>query len=130
MSEDQEKNKGGRPRIDIPVEELEKLSRLSCTLDEIAAYFSCSRDTIERRMKDEPEVREAIERGRAHGKISLRRKQFQILEKTDNATMAIWLGKNILGQRDKFDIEVEVDAGDNLMTAFGLIDQITKGKAE
>lgn len=130
MSKDDVKNKGGRPRIEIPVEELEKLSRLACTLDEIAAYFSCSRDTIERRMKDEPEVREAIERGRAHGKISLRRKQFQILEKTDNATMAIWLGKNILGQRDKFDIEVEVDAGDNLMTAFGLIDQITKGKAE
>lgn len=123
-----EKKKMGRPKIDVSVEELHKLSMLHCTIEEIAAYFGCSRDTIERRMKDEEEVRLAIEQGRAQGKVSLRRKQFQILEKTNNSTMAIWLGKNILGQTDKVELGVEVEGGDKLLEAISLVDQIAKGK--
>ena len=41
------------------------------------------------------------------GKKSLRRMQFELADK--NATMAIWLGKQILGQRD----EVAIDHGNN-----------------
>ena len=38
------------------------------------------------------------------GKISLRRKQWQLAEKS--ASMAIWLGKQYLGQRDNVDVTV------------------------
>jgi len=42
---------------------------------------------------------EAMERGRAKGRISVRRHQMKLLE-AGNATMAVWLGKQLLGQRD------------------------------
>ena len=38
------------------------------------------------------------------GKISLRRKQWQLAEKS--ASMAIWLGKQYLNQRDNVDVTV------------------------
>ena len=39
-------------RIDIPREELERLVSEGRTQQEIASYYSCSVDTIQRRMKD------------------------------------------------------------------------------
>ena len=47
--------------------------------------------------------------GRATGKLSLRRKQIQIMEETNNSTMAIWLGKQILGQTDKQEIVQDIN---------------------
>src|SRR5215831_13810059 len=41
----------------------------------------------------------AIERGRHKGRLSVRREQFKLLQ-AGNATMGIWLGKQLLGQRD------------------------------
>lgn len=41
----------------------------------------------------------------APGKISLRRKQFRMAE--SNAAMAIWLGKQYLGQKDKSELSLE-----------------------
>ena len=40
-----------------------------------------------------------MERGRAKGKISVRRAQLKMLE-SGNGTMGVWLGKQLLGQRD------------------------------
>lgn len=124
-----EKKRGrprGRPRVELDLVELEKLCRLNCTLDEIAAYMGCSRDTIERRIREDDSVRALIEKGRATGKISLRRKQFQILEETSNATMAIWLGKNLLGQRDNLDVTTEDKNQTELSEAMGIIAQLAK----
>jgi hypothetical protein len=42
-------NPVGRPRIEIDVEELKRLCRLNCTMEEIAAFFECDKKTIERR---------------------------------------------------------------------------------
>ena len=44
---------------------------------------------------------------REKGKVSLRRSQFKLAEK--NPTMAIWLGKQYLGQRDEQYIETKQD---------------------
>ncbi len=46
----------------------------------------------------EAEFREGWERGRGKGKVSLRRAQFKLAE--TNASMAIFLGKLYLGQRN------------------------------
>ena len=90
---------GGRPFIEIDLAELEKLCRLNCTVEEVAAFFGVSKRTIEYRIENDPQFKELIEQGRANGKLSVRRKQFQHLE-DDNVPMAIFLGKVLLGQRE------------------------------
>jgi hypothetical protein len=82
----------------IDLKELEKLAMLQCTDEEIAAWFGVSVKTIERRRKVQ-RFAEAMDRGRAKGRISVRRMQMKLLE-AGNATMGVWLGKNILGQVD------------------------------
>ena len=44
---------------------------------------------------------------RQKGRASLRRSQFRLAEKS--ATMAIWLGKQYLGQKDQVEASVAVD---------------------
>ena len=88
----------GRPRTEIDLDQLRKLMALNCTMAEIAAFFGCNKKTIERRMNEDDEFAEIIDHGRADGMLSVRRKQFQIME-SGNPTMAIWLGKQLLGQR-------------------------------
>ena len=98
----------GRPRKEIDRKEFEKLCGLQCTVEEIAAWFDCSVDTIERWCEKEygQKFAEVFSEKRSYGKISLRRTQWQLAEK--NASMAIFLGKNYLGQRDAVDMSVEV----------------------
>ena len=92
----------GRPPVGIDKGELEKLCSLQCTQDEIAAYFKVSRRTIETYAQKE-DYRPIFEQARELGKISVRRKQYQLLEQ-GNVTMAIWLGKQVLGQKDRYDV--------------------------
>jgi hypothetical protein len=87
---------GKEARIDLG--ELEKLAALHCTDEELAAWFHVSVRTIERRRKDK-RFAETIERGRAKGKISLRRTQMRLAEQ-GNPALAIWLGKQLLGQTE------------------------------
>ena len=42
-----------------------------------------------------------MQRGKAKGRLSIRRMQLKLLE-AGNATMGVWLGKQYLGQRDQF----------------------------
>lgn len=90
--------KVGRPQVVITCEEIEKLGALCATQEEIAGWFGCSLSTIEKRLQ-EPQYRDAYESGMAKGRLSVRREQMELLKK-GNATMAIWLGKQLLGQRD------------------------------
>ena len=50
---------------------------------------------------------EVFKEKRGLGKISLRRNQWRLAEK--RATMAIWLGKQYLGQKDQVEASVAVD---------------------
>ena len=97
----------GRPKKEIDKNTFEKLCGLLCTLDEIAGFFNCSPDTIERWCKREYKANfaEVFKKHSAAGKISLRRYQFKLAEKS--AAMAIFLGKNYLGQSDRTIIEDE-----------------------
>lgn len=92
-----------RPRIEIDKEDFEKLCGLMCTKEEIAGFFDCSEDTIERWCKRTYGESFAVvfKKKCTKGKISLRRNQFKLSQK--NAAMAIWLGKNYLGQTDAED---------------------------
>lgn len=90
----------GRPRKEIDNKIFENLCGLQCTLEEIAGVFDCSADTIERWCKREygETFAETYKKHSAKGKTSLRRTQFKLAEKS--AAMAIFLGKNYLGQKD------------------------------
>lgn len=90
----------GRPRKEIDKKIFENLCGLQCTLEEIAGVFDCSADTIERWCKREYKqtFAETYKKHSAKGKTSLRRTQFKLAEKS--AAMAIFLGKNYLGQKD------------------------------
>lgn len=89
-----------RPRKEIDKTEFEKLCGLLCTQEEIADWFDCSVDTLERWCKREYGVTfaEAYKKYMGRGKIALRRYQMNLAK--ESASMAIWLGKQILGQRD------------------------------
>lgn len=95
-----------RPRIEIDTEQFEKLCFMQCTLREIAGWFKCSEDTIERWCKRELKMSfaDAYERYSAGGKISLRRYQWKMAE--HNCSMAIFLGKQYLGQSDQQELKV------------------------
>ena len=90
----------GRPKKEIDKKIFENLCGLQCTLEEIAGVFDCSVDTIERWCKREYKetFAEVYKKHSAKGKTSLRRIQFKLAEKS--AAMAIFLGKNYLGQKD------------------------------
>lgn len=96
------KNKGGRPRIDINWTDFDKLCTLQCTQIEIANWFDCSVDTIERACLREHKIgfAEYYAQKRGKGRISLRRKQWEVAH-SGNVSMLIWLGKQYLGQADQ-----------------------------
>ncbi len=89
-----------RKRIEINQGEFEKLCGLQCSLEEIATWFNCSSDTIERwcLRTFHRGFAEVFAEKRGYGKIALRRAQFELAKK--NAAMAIFLGKNYLGQQE------------------------------
>ena len=51
-----------------------------------------------------------MKRGRAKGRISVRRSQMKLLE-AGNSAMCIWLGKQLLGQRDVVTNELTGNGG-------------------
>lgn len=97
---DKEKKKTGRPPKQIDNEQFEKLCGLQCTEEEIAGWFKCSVDTINRwTVKTYNQTfAEVYKKFSSDGKTSLRRYQFKLAQ--TNASMAIWLGKQYLGQRE------------------------------
>ena len=86
--------KMGRKPIEIDVALIERLASIHCTTEEIASITGCSKDTLERRYAA------VIKAARDKGKSSLRRLQWAAAQ-SGNVTMLIWLGKQLLNQREK-----------------------------
>lgn len=84
----------GRPKKEIDVELLKKAAAIHCTWHEICSLVGASRRTLEDRFSH------IIEEARSNGKMSLRRKQFQ-MALDGNVPLLIWLGKTVLGQSEK-----------------------------
>jgi hypothetical protein len=97
------RNGSGRKVVNINLDELEKLCGLQCTDEEIASFFCVSVRTIERR-KAQPAFAEAMERGKARGRLSLRRNLWTLAAK-GNPAANIFLAKNLLGYKDYFSNE-------------------------
>ena len=116
----------GRPKKEIDYTTVEKLANIQCTQDEIASFLGISTRTLQRDEK----FMELFNRGRENGKMSLRRIQWRHAEKS--VPMAIWLGKQYLGQRDK--VEYTDDGvkaiNDNINNIASLINNPKKNRTE
>jgi hypothetical protein len=78
----------------LDVDLIGKLASIMCSYEEIAMIMNTSVDNLKKRYKD------IIEKGRAEGKKSLRRKQMEVALEKGDVRMLIFLGKNYLGMHD------------------------------
>lgn len=98
-------NKSGRPRVEIDKKQFENLCALFCTKEEIARFFECSEDTIDRWCKRTYHETFAVvsAQKRVRGIISLRRAGFEMAQ--TNPSVHIFYAKNHLGMADHTIIE-------------------------
>lgn len=117
------KNKSGRPKKQIDQKQFENLCGLQCTKEEICGFFEITDKTLDRWCREtyRKEFSEVFREKRGLGKISLRRNQWRLSE--TNAAMAIFLGKNFLGQKDS----IETNSPDVTSTIEKIAKQIVGG---
>ena len=105
-----------------------ELAKIGATQNEIGAVLGVAASTLRDFLAAHPNCREAWEDGIEHAKISLRRKQLSLADK--NAPMAIFLGKNMLGQKDEHHTNLNVSKPANEMSEEELLDIAERGKAK
>jgi len=92
-----------RPPIEFDLAQVEGAGQIHASYEEMAALFGCSHDTIGRRMDDEEsEFCVTYKRGKANGKMSLRRYLMHNAKK-GNVAAQIWLSKQHLGMMEPRD---------------------------
>jgi hypothetical protein len=84
--------RGANKKI-VPPDEVWKLAALGCTLEEMSDWFGVKPDTLKYNFAD------YIAKGRSELKRRLRAAQIRVAM-DGNATLLIWLGKNLLSQSD------------------------------
>ena len=92
MAKSRQKNKT------IRVSEIRRLSALQVSEAEAAAFLGIRLKAFKEMLRVDVAARDAWEQGRELGKVSLRRAQFNLAER--NPSMAIFLGKQYLGQNE------------------------------
>lgn len=90
----------GRPNKDFDAKTFEGLCAIHCSKGEIESVLRTDLRTLEKWCKRhyEKDFSECYKIYSEHGKMSLRRYQFNLAKK--NTAMAIWLGKHWLDQKD------------------------------
>lgn len=103
-----EPKKMGRPKKEIDVKIFEGLCGLQCTEAEVCECLNITDKTLNKWCRETygETFSDVFKKKCTKGKISLRRKQFKLAEKS--AAMAIWLGKQYLGQRDVQEVKQDV----------------------
>jgi len=97
----------GRPKKKINWKQFDEMCGIMCTAEEIAKVLEVSVRTLQRAVKtqfDETFV-SLYEKRTAGGRVSLRRIQFSMAH--ESVAMAIFLGKQYLGQKDIVETKVE-----------------------
>ena len=88
-----------RPKkYDIDTKEVEKLAGYGCSAREIADFYGCDESLISKSYSS------FITKGKANLKKRLRKAQLDAALK-GNSTMLVWLGKQMLDQTDRQEIE-------------------------
>lgn len=118
--------KMGRKLIDIDLDKLKSLMRLSPNLEDTSNFFECSPDTVERviRKNYDCTFAEFRDKNAVHTRMSIKRKMIEKALSGDN-TMLIWLSKNMLGMADKVE---NTDRSDNHHTVFHTFENGSEAK--
>lgn len=87
-----------KARVRLTAAQIEDLAAIGCTDQEIAVIARVSEPTLQRRYDAH------LKRGRARLRERLRRQQLKLALDDNNVAMAIWLGKQYLGQRDRHEL--------------------------
>ena len=91
----------GRPKkYDIDTDTLFKLAKYNLTNIEIADIYGCDESLLVKNYS------EFLTKGRGELKKRLRQTQYEVAVDDKNVTMLIWLGKQILGQTEKAEIQM------------------------
>lgn len=117
MARKKEPKPKGRPPVVLDPGELAKLGALHATLEEVGAFYDCTKRTIINRLKD-PDLLLAFENGKQKGKLNLRRLQLRHAQGTGSGAvnMTIHLSKHLLGQTDKSLVEMSGPGGGPIET--------------
>lgn len=102
------KQKNGRPEAVIDERQFVAMCQIQCTQEEICHILGVDDKTLTKwcLKRYNKSFSEIYKEKRSGGRVSLRRMQWKNAE-SGNTTMQIWLGKQHLGQRDKFPEEEE-----------------------
>lgn len=87
-----------RKKLPIDPVKVKELAQLGATVKEIAHFLRCSDTTINNRFQAE------LDEGRAALKVSIRRAQIRVAIEKESPVLLIWLGKQMLGQKETQDI--------------------------
>ena len=91
-----------RPIKKINKDLLRELSGLNCSYAEMSRLVGVAESTLTRRYA------QVIKEGRESVKTSLKRKQFEVAM-DGNVGMLIWLGKNLLNQKENIEKVLSID---------------------
>lgn len=108
------------------LKQLEGLGRIHCTTREAADFLEVTEKTFIVFLQRHIKARDAFNMGPGKGKVSLRRMQWRTAE-SGNAAMQIWLGKQILGQRDQAQHDVKHGFEASVLEFFSRIDGQSAG---
>ncbi len=106
-----------RPRKELDFEKFSVFCRLKPTREDCAAFFECSTQTIERRIKDEcgedMTFRQFRDEQMVHTRFNLIRNAIGKANKGDN-TMLIFCLKNICDWKDKSEVDQNFRTPDSI----------------
>lgn len=106
-----------RPPIEIDIEKLKALMRMKPTAEDCAAFFKCSVDTIERRIKEHSKsderpdgcsFAEFRDQNLVHTRFSIIRGILKKAEAGDNV-MLMYASKNLCDWNDGKSAEIKID---------------------
>jgi hypothetical protein len=97
------KHSGGKPEIILDEEKVYELAKLGCSIREVAHYFGCSRDVIERKYLH------ILQKGKAETIAAIKRAQLQLALEQNNTKMLIHLGKVLCEQVESKQVFVSTD---------------------
>lgn len=86
------------------LKQIETNASFQCTKEEIAGALGVSDTTFRKFLRENPEAQQALDTGKANGRLSLRQTQYRVAQK-GNVPMLIHLGKSYLGQGDVIVVE-------------------------
>ena len=115
--------KRGRPKKNLDPDFIYELATIGCTQGEIAYLCGFNPSYFSEMVNKDPDLKAIIECGYADMRQSLRRTQISVAQEDRSVPMLIHLGKNILSQTEKLEIDANVEEKSTIEINFG--DEIT-----